>query len=565
VARTSTSYYAGVPQSTSSQPAANAGAARTGSAHEAVAPIVPAIEVLREEARLVIVDVTVLDKKGLPVKGLGASDFQLKEDNAAQKIAGFEEHRAVEGDATAAGPAETATNSTLDGTIVASNKPPTAIIWNVVLIDLYNTAREDRPRVQNQLEQFLKQLPEHEPVALVTMLSHIKIESSFEDGAGAAYGYLHKNGLGPVDGSVPANLLERGEPEMPLADPNFSGNNDVDREAYRAQTTLDCFSALARWLAPYPGRKNVYWLSGGFPLEGKPFGVMGYDTNHPGLGPETKGGHPIPMQEKTDKELETARVAIYPVDARGVAPAEYAGITTADTEYSGNVGIVTGKADDLAVARRSEMLEIAQATGGTAQFNNNISMALRNDFNQANIYYTISYTPPDKEWKGAYHRIQLSVDQHGSKLVYREGYYARSAETGSKPTPEQFKDALRLGAPAERAVEFTSKITKSGEQATVEYGVEPKGVEFEQDASGEFLADIDFAVLEYDVKGKVLDKGLVRLSGKLTPEQRAHVTAKTLSTKQTISLKAGATTLVLGVRDRVSGRFGSVEVGLVGR
>jgi VWFA-related protein len=553
-ARTNSAYYAGVPENTAGVPPSTSALP--------TAPAVPVPRVLQTEARLVLEDVTVLDKEGLPVKGLSSADFVLREDNTPQKIVSVEEHSAV-GDAIAAAP----TVGYKDGTIVASNKPPEGSVWNVLLIDLYNTPNEARGRLQSQLEQFLKQLPEHQPVAVVTMLSHIKIETSFQDGAAAAYQYLRKNGLGPVDPSTPANIVERQEPDMPSADlagtviPH-QANTDVDRQASRAQTTMDCFSALAQWLAPYPGRKNVYWLSGGFPLQGQPFGVAGYSLNRPDLGPDTKGGHPIPMQQKTDKELETARVAIYPVDARGVAAPDIAGVTSADTTYTANVAIVSEKDADLSAGQRQEMLEIAKATGGTARFSNNITQALRDDFNQANTYYTIAYTPPDKEWQGAYHRIQVAVGEPEAQLAYREGYYARSAEAEAKPTPEEFRDALRLGAPSEQAVQFTSQITKSGESATVEYGVEPKTVNFEEDASGQFLTDIDFAILEYDAKGKVLDKSAIRLSGKMTPEQRANLSSKTLTAKQTITLKVGAANLVLGVRDRVSGRFGRVEVPL---
>jgi hypothetical protein len=118
-----------------------------------------------------------------------------------------------------------------------------------------------------------------------------------------------------------------------------------------------------------------------------------------------------------------------------------------------------------------------------------------------------------------------------------------------------------MGAPDEQAVQFSSQITKSAELATVEFGVEPKTVNFQQDASSQFLTDIDFAILEYDAKGKVLEKSLIRLSGKMTAQQVANLTSKTLSAKQTIPLKVGATTLVLGV-DQISGRFGRVEVPL---
>jgi len=362
--RTSTAYYAGVPQST------HAGVFEAPATSSATTVPTPQYKV---EARLVIADVTVLDKKGLPVKGLSATDFLLREDNTPQTILSFEEH-SVSGDAVAAEP----TDASTDGTIVVNNKPPSGSAWNVLLIDLYNTPNENRGRLQSQLEQFLKQLPEQEPVALVTMSSHIKIETSFRDGAGAAYRYLRKHGLGPVDPSTPANMVDRQDPLMPSAD--IAGtvvanqaNVDVDRQANRAQTTLECFSALAQWLAPYPGKKNVYWLSGGFPLQGQPFGVAGYDPDSPGLGPD---------------------------------------------------------------------------------------------------------------------------------------------------------------------------------------------VNFQQEAQDSFLTNIDFAILEYDAKGKLLEKSMVKLTGKMTPAQIAHLSAKTLSTTQTIKLEAGAKTLVLGVRDNVSGRFGRVEVSL---
>jgi VWFA-related protein len=204
-ARTNSAYYTGVAQDTAGAPASTPALS--------TAPAVPGSQVLQAEARLVLEDVTVLDKKGLPVTGLTSTDFVLREDNTPQKIVSVEEHSGL-GNAVAGAP----TVASADGTVVVSNKPPVGNVWNVVLIDLYNTPNEARGRLQSQLEQFLKQLPEHEPVALVTMSSHIKIETSFQEGAAEAYRYLRKNGLGPVDSSTPANIVERQEPDMPSAD-----------------------------------------------------------------------------------------------------------------------------------------------------------------------------------------------------------------------------------------------------------------------------------------------------------------------------------------------------------
>jgi len=244
VARTNAAYYAGVPQSTPALPVAASALSVAAAAVPASAP-----QVLQAEARLVIVDVTVLDKRGLPVKGLGPSDFHLRDDNASQQIISLEVHN-ESSETIAVAPAD---GTTEHGTIVATNKPPAENFWNVLVIDLYNTPNEARGRLQGQVEQFQKQLPEREPVALVTMSNRIKINTSFQDGAAAAYRYLRKNGLGPVDSSTPANIVERGEVEMPSADPTMNtirnhANIDVDRQANRAQTTLDCFLALAQWL-----------------------------------------------------------------------------------------------------------------------------------------------------------------------------------------------------------------------------------------------------------------------------------------------------------------------------
>jgi VWFA-related protein len=292
-ARTSTEYYAGVPQSTAGLPApAAASKSTTGSA----------LPALQAEAHLVIEDVTVVDKNGPPIKGLSAADFLLREDNNPQKIVSLEEHSAAEG-AMDAVPTDNAmiVERAQSGVTLVSNKPPAGNVWNVFLIDPHNTPNDARRRLQSQIEQFLKQLPQQQPVALVTMLSHIKIESPFPDGAGAAYRFLRENGLGLVDGSTPADIVGRHQDVlMPSAD--IAGttivnqaNVGVNLQANRAQTTMDCFSELAQWLSPYPGRKNVYWPSGGFPLQGQPFDVAGYSLNTPGLGPDTAGSQ-VAMQ-----------------------------------------------------------------------------------------------------------------------------------------------------------------------------------------------------------------------------------------------------------------------------
>ncbi len=534
---------------------------------------------LRKEVRLVVVDAVVLDKKGAPVTGLKAGDFQLKENGVPQKLVSVEEHRGeqhkdAEGKPVARGPAAQGSGSSTapEGAIIASNKPMNApATWNLLLVDQFNTAAADQANMLRQLKQFVKQLPADEPVALVVMSSQMKMLVPFADGAGAVARFLDKNGLPPAGSLEPPNIHFRGE-----ADQSGSGNpesealyaqtqtptarTDIERQGQHAEKTLDNLSVLARWLIKLPGRKNVYWLSAGFPLQGQAFDIQG-------IGLANTHGQMVPIQATTDKELQSARVAIYPIDARGVAPPDYEGITTADTNGGGVAGGSAGLAevstkDQLSAAQMSEMLEIAKATGGVASFNNDIAKTLRNEFNRSESYYTISYTPANTEWNGGYRRIQLSLDEPGNQLIYREGYYAKDPQSAPTPTKEEFRQALGYGAAAATDVLFSAKVTKSADAANVEYTIDPRTIDYQEDASGQLVASADCAIVEYDAKGKAIATSLVRLTSTVSPERRAALNVDGLRAKQTIALKPGAASVVLGVRDQSTGRFGNIEVAL---
>ena len=65
----------------------------------------------------------------------------------------------------------------------------------------------------------------------------------------------------------------------------FEAEQSAIQTRMRAQYTLDAFNALAHYLANFPGRKNLIWFSGSFPLQidpdptlNDPFAVM-MDSN----------------------------------------------------------------------------------------------------------------------------------------------------------------------------------------------------------------------------------------------------------------------------------------------
>jgi VWFA-related protein len=443
--------------------------------------------------------------------------------------------------------------------MAVSNKPPDGTLWNVVAVDLINTPKEDRGHLQDQLEAFAKLIPPGTPVALVSMADGIKVLSSFTAGQPDLLQAL-KKGLGPLNIGGPANIVERGEiaenVDFEHQDSlQHKADIDVERQAQRGQMTLEDFGFIARWLAAYPGKKNVFWLSSGFPIEAKPLGSASYNS----LAASTKGQQ-LPMQDKTDQQLEAARVAIYPLDVRGVAVADIEGETTADT--TGACRTCASKDSDLKTGQQSEMLEIAHATGGVARFNNDLTQSLLQGLRQSESYYTLSYTPPDEAWDGSYHRLKLTLDRPGIQVVYRQGYYARDVKAAPPPTAAQFRDALDPGAPSAASVLFRVNVVSTRDSADLQYAIDPSTVQFTQGTDGKLQADLDCAILEFDAKGKALEKSLIRLSESKGPNQQTQSPAAAITAKQSIALKAGATTLVIGIRDRATGEFGTLDVSI---
>ncbi len=80
----------------------------------------------------------------------------------------------------------------------------------------------------------------------------------------------------------------------------------------RVHLTLEAMEELSRYLAGIPGRKNVVWFSGGFPLNLFP------DTD---LQDSFVTGRKYERQvQRMDALLSSAQVAIYPVDSGGNSP-----------------------------------------------------------------------------------------------------------------------------------------------------------------------------------------------------------------------------------------------------
>ena len=202
----------------------------------------------------------------------------------------------------------------------------------------------------------------------------------------------------------------------------FEAMQSSFQTAMRVQYTLDGFDSLARYLMGIPGRKNVIWFSGSFPLDIEP--------NPSEEDPNDSVERFDEWVRETDNLLTRAQVAVYPVDERGLqtdpsqnfydesgnAPNPFAPVSAQAAATKAAAFLQQTAAEHLT------MLAMAEDTGGQAFINTNgLTQAVQNAIENGSNYYSLTYAPTNPAWDSRFRAIKVKVDQPGVKLTYRNG------------------------------------------------------------------------------------------------------------------------------------------------
>jgi len=354
---------------------------------------------LHANAREVVTDVTVTDRKGNPIHGLSESAFHIFDNGALQHLTTFEEHTGTE----SVEPSHGNSGDTYSNDM--HFHPPRAL--NLILIDTTWLGFIDQTYLNLQLEQFIKQLPPDEPFAVLARRGRLTMYANFTSD--------HKRLLDAVHAVIP--YFQRS------MDGYAAGRNVVDE--------------LCDYLQQFPGRKNVFWFEGAaaLALRPDPTSFVNYQD----------------MSELYD-ELETARIALYPVDVRGIqAPADPA--VTADPSMLEHV----------------YMEDEANATGGHAVINqNDLASAVKRMADNDASYYTLSYSPREVKLDNRWHKIKVQVDGGDYQISYRRGYFDDGSNLAHSEGPEQkrlLQDGSTLNQVRVAPIALQVRVTPS-EQAS---------------------------------------------------------------------------------------------------
>jgi VWFA-related protein len=527
-----------------------------------------ATPVVRVTTRLVLVDVVVTDSSGRPVTDLKSSDFDVRENGKTQKVVAFAFQpppKAGNGGykPLSLAPGVVTNIRNLNGDL----GPPT-----ILLIDALNTPFKDQPYLRQQLLKYLDHVELGRNVAIYTLGTRLRMIQDFTSDPELLHDAMKKI-------TVHSSMFN-GEPqdfadEFPGLDPDSSDQStaqmaqqlqefESEQEAFQrdiqVRLTMDAMQELAHNVAGYPGRKNLVWLSGSFPLT---------------IFPDETSSNPFNIQRQYGDDLrKTAalfsnnQIAVYPVDARGLVggflpDASQRGSSMAGPRAGPNALRAIQQGSANLAGSHDTMNELASQTGGRAFYNrNDIDHAIALSVAEGSTYYTLAYYPEDKRTDGKFRKIEVKLDRKGLQSRYRKGYFVSDTQPmDEKLARAEFIRALAPDAPITTAIPFLVRVTppaKERKELTIDFSVLPRSIRFEAEGGLEH-ADVEFVTRIFDSKGKVVGTTeSATLSTQLKPATYNEVMTYGLRYRQTMNLPPGKYVLKMGVRDHQTNAMGTL-------
>ena len=407
---------------------------------------------LKEAVRAVLVDVVVRDRRGDPVRGLTASDFQILEDGVPQTIGSF---TPVFGGVVAAPTGDVATRAPERPAGTRPAAPGTVSVGpGVTAMVFHGLSPEARRRALRAAESYVGDAQETSnyigvfgvdlgltPLVPFTRNGYAVRQALARWERGGAPGFnspelqqqradaeqqaasagqtaaTAQAAGGPgaaaaIGGSPGEAQLAQMEADMVTAFERM----DRDQQGYIA---TDALSAIVSTLGRLPGRKSLILFSEGIAL------------------PDAVHRLFLGVIDAANR----ANVSIYAIDAAGlrtesdqarirdrVNQAAGFGINTGYSADSGGSPYTRGleaNEDVLRSDTAATLGQLAQGTGGLL-FNstNNLRPAFDRIDEDLRNYYLLGYTPTNDTYDGRFRNIEVKVNRPNLTVAARRGYYA---------------------------------------------------------------------------------------------------------------------------------------------
>jgi VWFA-related protein len=554
-----------------------------------------------ETVRRVLLDVMVRDKSGNPVQGLTAKDFSITEDKAPQQILSFDVYNFDKQSISRGANAPPLPPNVFVNVPATPERGP----LYVMLLDLVNTEADDQMTARQQISKFIRGKPDGTRFAVFVNSDELYLSQGFTADKDQLYAAL--------DPKHPKIHM----PRVFLYGANYGRNNPA--------TMVDVLTHIGQYLDGIPGRKNLIWVAGTFPMDFFP-----------------REGDPADLQDAIREQtnaLAQAEVAVFPLNVRGVvvnpegaltgsAPhggvggeafslppgqSPAAGTSPVSSSATTAQGVVNQGGSSL-TGDYAAADQIAQMTGGRAFYStNDLSGALEAATEDGGNYYTLTYSPPRDADDGKCHTIAVRLDRPGDTLSYRE-YYCRApllssiSENGEQKlgavplavpifAGDVLQANMKQGGPMLHDLIFSAHLHTEGgailatpeqmaqieEQASYyqthrrkrptkpmspvkiqKYAVDYRVLDpalKARAARGGQEPTLEFAIAAFDREGKTLN-GIVNDGVAEGATEQGENKSGLFRVRQSLVVPVGAVSIRVGVCDRMSDRMGTLEVPL---
>ena len=517
----------------------------------------PSQGIIRSVTRLVQVSVIAQDKKGDPIEGLTRDDFAVFDNGKEQKISVF----SVESSRLLPASSKPLPPNIFSNRWDARGGVPTSV--TVILFDGLNTPFEDQAYARQQIIKFLKQLQPQDRVALYALGSSLHIIHDFTSDAGPLLEAL-QHYRGRIASELAASEPDPNTDTAGASDASDTGVSELDafmsdvtnrmNEFYttrRVETTLEALEAIANHVAKLPGRKNLIWVSGSFPL------TLGYDS----LDPIAEKRTFSPEIGRAVDALNNANLAIYPVDARGLMT---------DPRFSASTRSVpsrTSNSFSKIQLTLDTMNELADRTGGKAFYNNNdITGAVRSAIDDSRLTYVLGYYPNDVQWDKRFREIKVRVKRPGARVRFRRGYFAMPEEQIDEKQRKEFLNEVAWSPLDATGVGIYARLVPPPPSADrslmgIALLVNSHDITLHLDKD-HWVGSVDVLFIQRAADGKVLNGTSKAINMNLKDETYKKVEKDGLILTGSEKLLAGVSELRIVVRDGPSGSIGSLSVPL---
>lgn len=547
-------------------------------------PQKPQDEVVRVYTELVQTDVMVFDKQGRFVDGLTRENFELRIDGKPKPIQAFEK-------ITAGSDEESQLAAARGATTVNLKRPAPLDRGRIVFfyIDDFHMNLEGIAAARKVINAFLdKQMGQNDQAAITSATGQIGFLQQLTTDRMVLQKALERVTPGnyavrdidrPPMSEYQAMLIDRGDnvvfeyfvTETIRQNPGLNRLTAGQIVRGRAQSlqsqaervnsnTLSGLESLVRSAQKLPGRKLVFFLSGGFLLD-------------------TRRNTVINKLRNVTNAAAKSGVVIYSMDTRGLVASLQDASTESSFDPGGQLAGANSTFGELS-ATQDPLNALAVDTGGKAIFNtNDIQKGLAPALKETSSYYLLAWKP-DAETSGRFRQLEVKlVGRPDLNVRVRKGFFdvdpaEPAVEAKKKPekTPPvktaaaTLRDAITAAYP-ERALPILMSVNyydvpEKGSTLSTSINLPGEFLSFAQQPDGKIQAIVDLSGVYYDEKGKAQDSFLERIVTTAPTLEATKGYNADIIFNYPAKLPPGLYNVRAAARDEKSGRVGSAHAWL---